>query len=113
MPAPPAEAQAFFGAMYATGYFLPLLFGTQVVAGVLLLTNRFTPLALVLLAPLVVQIAAFHLFLDPAGMAIVFVVVALELFLAYQYRAAFYGILSANTQPAEFGSKTSPARQAA
>lgn len=113
MPAPPPAAGAFFGAMYATGFFLPLLFSTQIVAGVLLLTNRFTPLALVILAPIVVQILAFHAFLDPAGMGIALVVLALELFLAYQYRAAFHGILKANVQPATFGEKVSPVTQAA
>src|SRR5882762_6738719 len=74
-PAPPAAA-AFGGALYATGYFIPLLKATEVLAGALLLAGVFVPLALTLLAPIIVNIAAFHLFLAPGNYAIVGVVLA-------------------------------------
>src|SRR3954471_15162202 len=45
----PERAMAFAGALMATGYMMPLIFGTQLVVGLLLLANRFVPLALVLL----------------------------------------------------------------
>jgi hypothetical protein len=47
------------------------------------------PLALVLLAPVIVNIVAFHLFLAPAAMPPAIVVSALEIYTAWQYRAAF------------------------
>jgi hypothetical protein len=46
LSAPPAPAGAFFGALSLTGYMLPLVMGTQLVVGTLLLSNRFVPLAL-------------------------------------------------------------------
>ena len=52
IPAPktiPEGASAFFGALMKTGYMLPLIAGTQVVVGALLLSNRFVPLALALI----------------------------------------------------------------
>jgi uncharacterized membrane protein YphA (DoxX/SURF4 family) len=71
LPTPPMEgpAAAFAGALFATGYMFPLIKGIEVLAGALLLAGRFVPLALLLLAPIVVNIAAFHVFLTPARSA--------------------------------------------
>jgi len=85
----PEEAMAFGAAMMATGYMMPLVKGTEVAAGLLLLANRFVPLALVVLAPVIVNIVAFHVFLAPASSAMAFVILAMELFLAWSYRVAF------------------------
>jgi hypothetical protein len=49
---------SFFTAIGARGYILPLLFATQVVAGVLIVSRVFTPLGLVLVAPVLVNIGA-------------------------------------------------------
>ncbi|MDQ3032832.1 MAG: DoxX family protein [Myxococcota bacterium] len=99
IPNPPhaAGADAFLGALAATGYMFPLIKGTEVVAGLLLLTNRFVPLALVLLAPVIVNIVLFHALLDPAGMVVPIVVLALELALAWAYRDAFRAVLAPKT----------------
>jgi len=77
----------------------PLIKGTEVAASVLLLGNRYVPLALALLAPVLVNIVAFHAFLAPAGLALPIVLVALELYLARSYRDAFGPMLQARTQP--------------
>ena len=66
MEAPTGEAAAFLGALAATGYMLPMIMLTQIAAGLMLVTNRYTMLALLLLAPIVVNIVAFHLFLNSA-----------------------------------------------
>lgn len=88
-PPMPAAAGQFFGALFATGYMIPLLFATQVIGGILLLIGVFVPFALVILAPVVVNIFFFHLFLDPAEIPFAIVVVIFELFLAWRHRAAF------------------------
>lgn len=93
-PPVPAPAGAFMGALAATGYFFPLLKGVEVVAGALLLANRFVPLALAVLAPVVVHIVAFHTFLAPGGLPIALLVLALELYLAWVYRRAFRPMLA-------------------
>jgi hypothetical protein len=72
--------------------------GTEVLAGLLLLTGRFVPLALTLLAPIVVNIALFHLFLVPA-LPMVVLVLTLEVSLAWAYRRAFAPMLGAKTSP--------------
>jgi len=96
MSGPPAD---FAGALFATGYMFPLIKGTEVVASVLLLSNRYVPLALTILAPVLVNILAFHAFLAPAGLALPIVLTALELYLARSYRAAFAPMLQARTEP--------------
>ena len=96
-PAPPPAAGAFFGALYATGYMLPLLKGTEVLAGALLLSGLFVPLALTLLAPVIVNIVAFHLFLAPGNYPVIALVLTSELFLAWTYRAAFAPMLRARS----------------
>jgi len=87
-PPAPAPAMAFGGALAATGYFFPLLKATEIVAGVLLLVG-FVPIALTLLAPIVVNIVAFHVFLAPGNYAVVGLVLAAEIYLAVVHRAAF------------------------
>ena len=54
-------AMDFFGALMKTNYMIPLIFTTQILGGALLLLNRFVPLALTLLAPVIVNIILFHL----------------------------------------------------
>lgn len=91
----PAKGVAFFGAMMQTGYLVPLISGTQVVVALLLLSNRFVPLALAIIAPVVVNIALYHAFLSPtAGVPLATVILVLELYLASVYRAAFRPMLA-------------------
>src|SRR5689334_18689126 len=84
----PKAAMEFAGAMMKTGYMFKLVGGTQLVAGVLLVLNVFTPLALILLMPVLVNIILFHLFLSPAPSAFApgIVLMVLELYLAWVYR---------------------------
>lgn len=85
----PEGAAAFAGALMQTGYMFPLIMGTQLLAGVLLLLNRFVPLALVLIAPIIVNIVAFHVFLEPSGLGMAGFVAALELLLVWAYWDAY------------------------
>jgi uncharacterized membrane protein YphA (DoxX/SURF4 family) len=89
----PANAVAFITALMNTGYMFKLIFATQLVSGVLLLSNRFVPLALALLAPFVVNSISFHLFLEPTGRPVAFAVLAAELYLAWTYRRAYRSML--------------------
>lgn len=92
-------AMAFAGALMKTRYMFPLIMGTQLLVGVLLLLNRFVPLALALIAPVVVNIVAFHAFLAPSGIVLAFVVLALELYLAWAYRESYRPMLIPRAKP--------------
>jgi uncharacterized membrane protein YphA (DoxX/SURF4 family) len=91
----PPGSLAFAGALIATGYMFPFIKGTEVVVGALLLANRFVPLALVLLAPVLVNIVLFAAFLAPSGIGMGLVLVALQLFLAWTHRHAYRPLLAA------------------
>jgi transposase InsO family protein len=93
----PEGAMAFAGALMKTGYLLPLLGATQAVVGVLLLANRFVPLALI--APVVVNIVAFHIFLRAPGLGLAALVLVLEVYLAWAYRQAYRGMLAMRATP--------------
>src|SRR5271169_1413350 len=89
MPNPPPTPAAgeFFGALINTHYMFFLIFGTQVLGGALLLLGIAVPFALAILAPVIVNIVFFHIFLSPALLPMALVVAAFELFLAWHYRA--------------------------
>jgi len=92
-------AGALLSGLMKSGYMMPLIFGTQALVGVLLLANRFVPLALALIAPVIVNIVAFHAFLAPSGAAMAGVVLVLELYLAWAYRAAYLPMLAIRVKP--------------
>ncbi len=85
----PPAALELVSAFANSGYMIPLLGAAQALAGALLLVNRGVPLALTILAPIVLNILAFHLFLAPQGLVVAIVVLALELYLAFANRQAF------------------------
>jgi hypothetical protein len=103
IPAPstplPAGAAAFAGALMKSGYMMPLIGATQLIVGVLLVSNRFVPLALALFAPFMVNSVAFHVFLESSGRPMAGVFLALELYLAWAYRQAFRGMRAARVAP--------------
>jgi hypothetical protein len=95
----PEGALAFATALAKTGYMMPLVMGTQLLVGVLLLANRFVPLALALIAPIIVGIISFHVFLAPATIGPGIVVLLLEACLVWAYRRAFGPMLAARHHP--------------
>src|SRR5215471_17974326 len=84
-------------------HFLPLLKATEVTAGALLLAG-YVPIALTLLAPIIVNITAFHLFLAPGNYAVVALVLAAEGYLAFVHRAAFAPLFTRRGAKAKAGS---------
>ncbi len=65
MPPMPAPVMAFMAGLLVAPYFMPLLALSQTVSGILLLLNKQVPLALLILAPICLQIFLFHVFLTP------------------------------------------------
>jgi hypothetical protein len=95
----PAKVGVFMGGLMATGYMIPLIFGVQVVVAVLLLSNRFVPLALAIIAPVIVNIAAFHLVLLPSGAPPAAVAILAYLYLVWVYRPVYRPMLAARVEP--------------
>jgi uncharacterized membrane protein YphA (DoxX/SURF4 family) len=91
-PPPPGLAGEYFHAVSASGYIY-VIGAFQFIGGLLLLIGCFVPLGLTILAAMIVNIWAFHIFLAPAGFGPAIVVTILELFLFWRYRDAFAGIV--------------------
>lgn len=90
-----AGATAFIGGLMSSGYMLQLIAVTQLVVGALLVSNRFVPLALALIAPFTVNSILFHTFLEPTGLPFACVFAAIELALVRAYWPAFRPMLAA------------------
>src|SRR5579864_2448782 len=90
-PPPAGVAGQFMGALYVSHY-LWVIFAFQVIAGVLLLVNRFVPLAVALLAPVIVNILTFHALMAPSGLPLAIFVAALWVLVFVDVRPAFSGL---------------------
>jgi len=98
IPMPPPKglaAQQFGGAIFMSHYWV-VIFGIQVIGAVLLLVNRFVPLALVLLGPVIFNIFFFHALMAPEGIPLAIVVVVLWSILAIRYKQYLSGIFVQN-----------------
>lgn len=93
MPPPTGLAGQYMGALFVSHY-LAFVFVVQVIGGALLLANRFVPLALTLLGPVIVNILLFHSLLAPAGLPLALVTMVLWLVVFSGVRGAFGGVFA-------------------
>lgn len=92
-PAPPPEAARFLGALVDAGYVFPIIGVVFVVSGLLLLTGKGVGLALVLVAPIFVNIIMYHVCYDMAGIGAGAGLTAMALLLAFFHRTKFRELL--------------------
>ena len=97
-PPPPGIAGQFMGALYVSHY-LWVIFAFQVIAGVLLLVNRYVPLAVAVLAPVIVNILTFHATMAPSGLPLALLVTLLWALIFIDVRPAFSGLFQSRLQP--------------
>ena len=94
------EAMAWLEATDSVGYLNPLKIAVEVFCGVCLVVGCWVPFSLVLFAPVLVHIVAFHVFLDaPLKGMMAYLMLALEIFLAWAYWSHFKGVLKFNARP--------------
>jgi putative oxidoreductase len=96
MPPPTGVAAQFFGAIFASHYYI-VIFAVQVLGGLLLLVNRFVPLALVILGPVIVNIFFFHTLMAPAGIPLAILVVILWAIVAVRNKQHLAGLFTQQT----------------
>jgi uncharacterized membrane protein YphA (DoxX/SURF4 family) len=99
IPAPPPTGLAgqFAGILF-TSHLYVVIFAVQTIGGLLLLVNRFVPLALVILGPVIVNIFFFHLFMAPSGLPLAIVIVALWVMVAVRNKEHLAGIFTQRTE---------------
>jgi uncharacterized membrane protein YphA (DoxX/SURF4 family) len=97
MPPPSGLAGQYMGVLFVSHY-LVVVFLVQVIGGALLLANRFVPLALILLGPILVNILLFHSLMAPAGLPLALLATALWGIVFYRVRRAFAGVFVQRVQ---------------
>lgn len=101
LPVPPPSSA--FGAQFMTvafqSHFMLVVFAVQLIGGILLLANRFVPLALVALAAVLVNILNYHLTMDPGGIGAGVLATILWFVTAYSFRKNLSGLLVAKAEP--------------
>lgn len=94
MEPPTGAAGEFMNSLGATGYIFPIVGMLEVIIGALLLLKKWVAFALILLAPIAINILLFHLFLDIPGVAIALLVTVFNGVLIFkhwqQYKPLFY-----------------------
>jgi putative oxidoreductase len=91
LPPPTGIAGQFTGALY-TSHYLWVIFAFQVIPAVLLLVNRYVPLAVAMLAPVIVNILSFHALMAPSGLPLALFVALLWAVIFADVRPAFAGL---------------------
>jgi uncharacterized membrane protein YphA (DoxX/SURF4 family) len=100
LPTPPLTGDVATMTQLMAQHGWTLFYGVvQVAAGLMLLSGRFVPLGLTLLAGMLVNILLFHITLNPSGIGPGLLSGLLEAYLVYAYREHFAGIFSANAKP--------------
>ena len=94
MEAPTGSAGDFMNSLGATGYVFPVIGVLEVMIGILLLMKKWVAFALILLAPISINIVLFHLFLDIPGSPIALLILIFNAILIFkhwqQYKPLFY-----------------------
>jgi putative oxidoreductase len=101
-PPPTGLALQFFIAVSAS-HFMAAVFAIQVISAVLILANRYVPLALTLLGAIIFNIVVFHVTMAPSGLPLALFVSVLWLIVAASVRSAFAGLFQARVQPGPAG----------
>ena len=89
---PPEQTGAmkvFNDGLEASGYMMNLVKITELICGIMFLSGRFVPLALILISPVIVNIFFVHLFLDPQNLPVAIFLILANSFLAYNHRESF------------------------
>lgn len=97
LPPPGGVAGQFMGVLYVSHY-LWVIFAFQVIAGVLLLVNRYVPLAVAVLAPVIVNILTFHALMAPSGLPLALFVTVLWGIIFVDVRPAFAGLFQSRVE---------------
>src|SRR5262245_21651163 len=97
LPPPEGIAAQFMGALYVSHY-LWVIFAFQVIPAVLLLVNRYVPLAVAVLAPVIVNILAFHALMAPSGLPVALFVAVLWAVIFADVRPAFAGLFQSRSR---------------
>ncbi|WHY85741.1 DoxX family membrane protein [Neobacillus novalis] len=88
-------------ALFEFEYLLIAEKSLEVICGILLIINQFTPLAIAILSPIVANIFLLHLFLDHSLLILAVMLVLTHGYLLFYYRKNFMSILERKSKPSQ------------
>ena len=91
---PPGPATDFFNATIVESHYYVLIFGVQLICGLLLLSNQYVPLALVTLAAVLANILTFHITMAPASIGPAIFALVLWVIVCWSVRSEFATLLA-------------------
>ncbi|VEF49726.1 Uncharacterised protein [Bacillus freudenreichii] len=80
-------------ALFEFDYLLVAEKSLEIICGVLLLSNQFTPLAITILSPIVANIFLLHLFVDHSLLLLAVLLVLAHGYLLFYYRKSFISLI--------------------
>jgi hypothetical protein len=92
MPAMPPGLARDYVTVLMQSHYVVVVSAVQFIGGLLLLVNRYVPLALTMLGPVIVNILCYHILMQPMGLPLALVVTVLWFILFAYYRRSFAGI---------------------
>jgi len=98
LPEMTEEAGTFAGSLAQTGYIFPIVGALQIIVGILLIVNKFRPLTLIVIFPIMLNAFLLHLFLDPAGIAGSLVAIILNVLLFIAHRESYKNLFQMNSK---------------
>ncbi|HLW35449.1 MAG TPA: hypothetical protein VKS98_07290 [Chthoniobacterales bacterium] len=94
-PPPPPGLAGDYVKVFTASHYAQVIGAMQLLSSLMLLTGKFVPLGLTILAAILFNIWAFHLLMEPAGIGPGVVATLLWIVVFWRYRNRFAGILSA------------------
>jgi uncharacterized membrane protein YphA (DoxX/SURF4 family) len=95
MPTPSPQAADFLGALFQTGFIFPVIKSIEILVGISMLTNRYTTLSLVVIAPILTVITLHNFLLDPSGIPLTLLIMGMYGTLIYNHRANYQQLIQA------------------
>jgi putative oxidoreductase len=90
-----APGLEFMGAFVKIGYGMTAVAIVEIITGILIATNKYRALAVVILFPIMLNALLFHLFLDPENMLPAVLAVVMNIFLMYAVRDKYAALFQA------------------
>ena len=88
------NGELLINSLIETGYLFQLNKVVQIIGGLLLIVKRFVPIALIILAPITLNIFLFNTLLNPSGFVAGIALLATNLYLAYIYRDSYKSLFT-------------------
>ena len=90
-----APGLEFMGAFVKVGYGMTIIAMVEIISGILIATNKYRALALVILFPIMINALLFHMYLDRENILPALLAIGMNLFLMYSSKEKYAPLFQA------------------